>query len=68
MLDRGPLSPEAVNALIWAPPVIGPPFFILISILGISAAWAEAPVDSGGCAFMANGMCRGHTARPALTC
>ena len=47
LLDSGLLSLEAVNALIWAPPVIGPLFFILISILGISAAWAEAPVDSG---------------------
>ncbi len=47
LLDSGLLSLEAVNALIWAPPVIGPLFFILISILGISAAWAESPVDSG---------------------
>ena len=47
LLDSGLLSLEAVGVLIWAPPVIGPLFFILISILGISAAWAEAPVDSG---------------------
>ena len=47
LLDSGLLSLEAVGALIWAPPVIGPLFFILISILGISAAWVEAPVDSG---------------------
>ena len=47
LLDDGLVSLEAVGALIWAPPVIGPLFFILISILGISAAWIEAPVDSG---------------------
>ena len=41
------LSLEAVGALIWAPPVIGPLFFVLISGLGISAAWEEAPTDSG---------------------
>ena len=38
---------EAIDALTWAPPIMGPLFFILISILGISAAWIEAPVDSG---------------------
>lgn len=38
---------EAVTALIWAPPIIGPMFFILISVLGISAAWVESPTDSG---------------------
>ena len=48
LLDSGRLvSLEAVSALIWAPPVIGPMFFILISILGISAAWIESPADSG---------------------
>ncbi len=47
LLDSGLVSLEAVSTLIWAPPVIGPLFFILISILGISAAWAEAPADSG---------------------
>ena len=44
---EGLVSLEAINVLVWAPPVIGPLFFILISILGISAAWVEAPVDSG---------------------
>ena len=47
VLYGGLFSTEAVANLIWAPPVIGPMFFILISILGISAAWIEAPVDSG---------------------
>jgi hypothetical protein len=47
LLDSGLLSLEAVSTLIWAPPVIGPLFFVLISVLGISAAWVEAPVNSG---------------------
>ena len=42
-----PFSWEAVDALTWAPPIMGPLFFVLISLLGISAAWTEAPVDSG---------------------
>ena len=45
--EEGLVSLEAINVLVWAPPVIGPLFFVLISILGISAAWVEAPVDSG---------------------
>ena len=47
LLNEGLVSTQAVAALIWAPPVIGPLFFILISVLGISAAWIEAPADSG---------------------
>jgi len=47
LLRSGLFSLEAVSALIWAPPVIGPMFFVLVSILGISAAWVESPVDSG---------------------
>lgn len=47
LLDSGLVSLEAVSTLIWAPPVIGPLFFILISVLGISAAWVETPVNSG---------------------
>ncbi len=38
---------EAVTALVWAPPFIGPFFFTLVGILGISAAWIESPPDSG---------------------
>lgn len=45
---------EAVSALIWAPPIIGPMFFILISILGISSAWAESPADSGRLRLLGN--------------
>lgn len=41
-----PIS-ETVSVLIWAPPFLGPLFFALNGILGISAAWVEAPADSG---------------------
>ena len=47
LLDGRLFSDYAVSTLIWAPPVIGPLFFILICVLGISAAWVEEPVDSG---------------------
>ncbi len=47
LLEGELISFAAVSALVWAPPVIGPLFFILISILGITAAWQESPVDSG---------------------
>jgi hypothetical protein len=33
--------------LIYAPPLLGPLTFVLVGILGISAAWQEDPVDSG---------------------
>ncbi|MBI5668811.1 MAG: hypothetical protein HZC41_12465 [Chloroflexi bacterium] len=38
---------EAVGLLIWAPPFLGPLFFSLNGVLGISAAWVEDPPDSG---------------------
>jgi hypothetical protein len=38
---------DAVSLLIWAPPFLGPLFFSLNGILGISAAWVEDPADSG---------------------
>lgn len=47
LLRSGLFGSEAVSTLIWAPPVIGPMFFILVSILGITAAWVESPADSG---------------------
>ena len=37
----------SINLLVWAPPVLGPFMFILVGILGISAAWVEDPPDSG---------------------
>jgi len=38
---------QATNALVWAPPFLGPLFFALVGVLGISAAWVEAPPESG---------------------
>ncbi len=38
---------QATNALVWAPPFLGPLFFALVGVLGISAAWIEAPPESG---------------------
>jgi hypothetical protein len=35
------------DALVWAPPFLGPLFFALIGVLGISAAWIESPPNSG---------------------
>jgi hypothetical protein len=37
----------SVNLLVWAPPILGPLTFSLVGLLGISAAWAEDPPDSG---------------------
>lgn len=54
LLDSVMSGQEAVTALIWAPPIIGPMFFILISILGISAAWVESPIDSGKLKLLGN--------------
>ena len=45
---------RAVNALIWAPPFLGPAFFILIGVLGISAAWIETPTESGRLRLLGN--------------
>lgn len=36
-----------VDALVWAPPFLGPLFFALVGVLGISAAWIESPPNSG---------------------
>lgn len=45
---------RTVNALIWAPPFLGPFFFVLIGVLGISAAWIETPADSGRLRLLGN--------------
>jgi hypothetical protein len=47
-------SEASVGALIWAPPILGPSFFILVAILGISAAWIEDPTDSGRLRLLGN--------------
>jgi hypothetical protein len=33
--------------LLYAPPLLGPLTFVLVAILGLSAAWEEDPLDSG---------------------
>lgn len=45
---------ETVGILIFAPPILGPSVFILIGILGISAAWIESPADSGRLRLLGN--------------
>lgn len=40
--------------LIWAPPFLGPLFFALNGVLGISAAWIEDPVNSGRLRLLGN--------------
>lgn len=45
---------NSVNSLIWAPPFLGPFVFVLVGILGISAAWIEDPADSGRLRLLGN--------------
>ncbi len=51
-----PGAPEGfkltLEALIWAPPVLGPLSFALVGWLGISAVWHEEPVGSGRLNFL----------------
>lgn len=42
------------SALVWAPPILGPFFFMLVGMLGISAAWIEDPADSGRLLLLGN--------------
>jgi hypothetical protein len=37
----------SIQMLVWAPPILGPLTFCLTGLLGLSAAWIEAPPDSG---------------------
>ena len=37
----------SIQMLVWAPPVLGPLTFCLTGLLGLSAAWVEAPPESG---------------------
>ncbi len=47
-LPSAPLGQRlTLDLLIWAPPALGPLAFALVGVLGISAAWAEEPPDSG---------------------
>jgi hypothetical protein len=48
ILPTAPLGERvSVALLVWAPPILGPLTFTLVGLLGISAAWIEAPLDSG---------------------
>jgi hypothetical protein len=44
----------SVPLLVWAPPILGPLTFVLVGLLGISAAWIESPPDSGTLILPAN--------------
>jgi hypothetical protein len=37
----------SIQMLVWAPPILGPLTFCLTGLLGLSAAWVEAPPESG---------------------
>lgn len=48
ILPDAPLGQRvSLDLLVWAPPVLGPLYFALVGLLGISAAWVEDPPDSG---------------------
>jgi hypothetical protein len=48
ILPTGPIGQRVtLDLLVWAPPVLGPLTFSLVGWLGLSAAWVEAPADSG---------------------
>ena len=48
ILPTGPVGRQiTVDLLIFAPPILGPLYFTLVGLLGISAAWEEDPPDSG---------------------
>ena len=48
ILPNAPIGERVtVDLLVWAPPLLGPLMFALVGLLGISAAWAEDPPDSG---------------------
>ena len=42
-----PGAQVSIPLLVWAPPILGPLTFSLVGVLGISAAWIEAPPESG---------------------
>ncbi len=59
-VSRGVLLPQGniferfrISFLIWAPPAVAPLAFVMVGILGISAAWVEDPVGSGRLRFSA---------------
>ncbi len=54
LIGGGAPVAQAVTVLIWAPPFLGPLFFALNGVLGISAAWVETPVNSGRLRLLGN--------------
>jgi len=54
LISGGSPVAETVGVLIWAPPFLGPLFFALNGVLGISAAWVENPVNSGRLRLLGN--------------
>jgi hypothetical protein len=48
ILPAGPILERLhISFLIWAPPAMAPLAFVMVGVLGISAAWVEDPVGSG---------------------
>jgi hypothetical protein len=44
----------SLDLFVWAPPLLGPLTFAMVGLLGISAAWVEAPPDSGALRLLGN--------------
>jgi hypothetical protein len=46
-----PLAPAgeriSISLVVWAPPILAPLTFALVGWMGLSAVWAEQPIDSG---------------------
>jgi len=52
-LPAAPVGEQlTLDLLIWAPPVLGPLAFAIAGVLGLSAAWIEAPTGSGTLVLM----------------
>ena len=47
LLDAPAGQQITARVLVLAPPLLGPLTFILVGIIGLSAAWQEDPIDSG---------------------
>ncbi|RMF54094.1 MAG: hypothetical protein D6746_14885 [Bacteroidetes bacterium] len=45
--DAPPGYTLTLDLLIWAPPILGPMAFVVVGLLGLSAAWIEHPTGSG---------------------
>jgi hypothetical protein len=54
------------NLLVWAVPLLGPLTFVLVAILGFSAAWQEQPAGSGELLLLGSRKLK-YSTTPALT-